>query len=63
MAIGSVDMLMFCGYVDVGNGANDDDPSPVAKEALVFLAVNVNSLWKVPGAYLQKYHKIYSYIK
>ena len=47
----SWDGYRFRGYVDVGNGAVDDDSSPVAKDALVFLAVNVNGSWKVPCAY------------
>ena len=39
----------FCGYVDLGN--DDDDSLPVAREALVFMVVCVNSSWKVPCAY------------
>ena len=40
----------FCGYVDVGNGI-EDDTSPVAKEALVFMVVSFTNSWKVPCAY------------
>eukprot|EP00794_Sanderia_malayensis_P021103 gene21103-23164_t len=40
----------YRGYVDFGNGI-DDDSSPVAKDALVFMAVHVNGSWKVPLAY------------
>ena len=37
------------GYVDLGNEVVDDDS--VAKDALVFMVVCVNSSWKVPCAY------------
>ena len=47
----SWDGQRFRGYVDIGNGIPDDDSSPVAKDALVFMAVSVNSFWKVPIAY------------
>ena len=40
----------FQGYVDIGNGA-DDDSLPVAKEALVFMVVCMNASWKVPCGY------------
>ena len=45
------DGTRFCGLVDLGNGANDDDSAPVAKDALVFMVVNVNGSWKVPCGY------------
>eukprot|EP00794_Sanderia_malayensis_P012242 gene12242-13503_t len=40
----------YRGYVDIGDG-NDDDSLPVAKDVLVFMVVAVNSSWKVPCAY------------
>ncbi len=40
----------FVGYVDVGNGV-EDDSVPVASEALVFMVVALNSNWKVPVGY------------
>ena len=40
----------FRGYVDLGNDV-DDDSLPVARDALVFMVVCVNSSWKVPCAY------------
>eukprot|EP00794_Sanderia_malayensis_P001993 gene1993-2263_t len=40
----------YCGYVDIGNG-NDDDSFPVAKDVLVFMVVAVNNSWKVPCPY------------
>ena len=46
----SWDGFRFRGYVDIGNGI-DDYTSPVAKEVLVFMLVNVNGSWKVPCAY------------
>ena len=45
----SWDGKRFRGYVDVGNGT--DDSLPVAKEALVLMAVAVNGSWKVPCGY------------
>ena len=41
----------LCGYVDLGNGAADDDSAPVAADALVLMAVSLNDSWKVPCAY------------
>ncbi len=41
----------FRGYVDIGNGAEEDDSSSVAKYALVFTVVSVNGSWNVPCAY------------
>ena len=35
----------------MGNGANDDNSAPVAKDALVFMVVHINGSWKVPCAY------------
>eukprot|EP00794_Sanderia_malayensis_P005759 gene5759-6462_t len=46
----SWDGYSFRCYVDVGNGIQDDS-SPVAKDALVFMVVNINGSWKVPFAY------------
>ena len=37
-------------YRDFGNGI-EDDSSPFAKDALVFMAVHVNGSWKFPLAY------------
>ncbi|KAG1672898.1 DNA transposase THAP9 [Nymphon striatum] len=47
----SWDGIRFRGYVDIGNGAEDDDSAPVAKDALVFMVVSINGSWKVPCAY------------
>ena len=44
------DRNKFCGFTDIGSGV-DDDPSPLATEALVFMAVWVNGHWKVPLGY------------
>ena len=41
----------YRGFVDVGTGEVQDDSAPVAKEALVVMAVCVNSTWKVPLGY------------
>ena len=38
------------GYVDIGNG-EDDDSLPVAKEASVLMVVCINTSWKVPRGY------------
>ena len=38
----------YRGFVDLGTGINDDDSVPEAMDALVFMAVSVNSSWKVP---------------
>ena len=40
----------FRGFVDLGTGL-DDDSLPEATDALVFMAVSVNSSWKVPCGY------------
>ena len=40
----------FLGYVDIGANI-DDDSTPVASEALVFMVVALNGSWKVPCAY------------
>ena len=47
----SWDGKKFRGYVDVGNGIDENDSSPVAKDALVLMAVAVNGSWKVPCGY------------
>ena len=39
------------GFVDLGTGINDNDSVPEAMDALVFMAVSVNSSWKVPCGY------------
>ena len=42
----------FRGYVDLGADNDvEDDSTPQAKEALVFMVVCVNSSWKIPCAY------------
>eukprot|EP00795_Rhopilema_esculentum_P007827 gene7827-13692_t len=41
----------YSGYVDLGNGAELDDTAPLAKDALVLMAVCVNGHWKVPCGY------------
>ena len=46
----SWDGKKYQGYVDLGNGA-DDDSLPMAKDALVFMVVSQNSSWKVPCGY------------
>ena len=40
----------FRGFVDLGTGI-DDDSLPEATDALVFMAVSMNSSWKVPCGY------------
>ena len=42
----------FLGYVDLGCDVNDDDSSPVAKNALVLMVVVLNESWKVPCRYV-----------
>ena len=44
------DGKQFRGYVDLGTGINDDS-LPKATDALVFMAVAVNSNWKIPCGY------------
>jgi hypothetical protein len=46
----SWDGKKYQGYIDLGNGA-DNDSLPMAKEALVFMVVSLNSSWKVPCGY------------
>ena len=46
----SWDGKKFRGHVDIGSGI-DDDSSPVAREALVFMTVSLTNAWKVPCAY------------
>ena len=42
----------YVGFTDIGNGIDDgDDSSPLASEAFVFMAVSINSNWKVPLGY------------
>ena len=41
----------YRGFVDLGTNINDDDSLPEATDALVFMAVSVNSNWKVPCGY------------
>ena len=41
----------YCWFVDHGTGIDDNDSLPLAKDALVFMVVAVNSTWKVPYAY------------
>ena len=47
----SWDGKKFRGYVDLGNAVKDDDFAPIAKDALVFMVVEVNETWKVPVGY------------
>ena len=47
----SWDGKTYRGYVDLGNGVEDDDSSPVAKDALVLMVVSVNGAWKIPCGY------------
>ena len=39
------------GYVDIDNGLENNEDSPIAKDALVFMAVSINGSWKIPIAY------------
>ena len=41
----------FLGYADLGCDVNDDDSSPVAKNALVPMVVALNESWKAPCGY------------
>jgi len=41
----------YCWFVDLVTGIDDNDSLPLAKDALVFMVVAVNSTWKVPYAY------------
>ena len=36
----------FLGYVNMGNEIEEDETTPVAKDALVFIVVCINSSWK-----------------
>ena len=47
----SWDGKKYRGYVDLGNDAEVDDSAPVAKDALVFMAVGLDKSWKVPVGY------------
>jgi len=40
----------FYGHCDIGDNIASDESS-IAKEALVFLVVGINKLWKMPIAY------------
>lgn len=44
------DSQKFCGNCDMGNNIANEEHN-IAKEALVFLVVGVNELWKVPVGY------------
>ena len=44
------DGKQFRGFVDIGTGI-EDDSTPVASEALVFMAVGLNKNWKIPLGY------------
>ena len=41
----------YRGFVDLGSGLEEDDCSPLAKNAFVMMVVGVNSSWKVPIGY------------
>ena len=41
----------FRGFVDLGNGIDNDDSLPLARDALVLMVVSINSNWKVPCGY------------
>ena len=47
----SWDGTKYRGFVDLGVDNELDDSSPVAKEALVLMALGVNQSWKVPLGY------------
>ena len=47
----SWDGKKFRGYVDLGNGVDEDDSAAIAKDVLVLMAVSVNGSWKVPCGY------------
>ena len=47
----SFDGSRFVGCVDLGINSVTDDTSPPATEALVIMAVAINSSWKIPLAY------------
>ena len=47
----SWDGTKFQGYVDLGNGVDEDDSAPVAKDALILMAVSVNGSWEVSWGY------------
>ena len=46
----SWDGKKYNGYVDLGNGINDDS-LPIAADALMFMVVSVDWSWKVPCCY------------
>ena len=41
----------YFGFVDLGTGIDDNDSFPLDKDALVFMVIAVNSIWKVPYTY------------
>lgn len=43
----------FTGYVDIGTTIDSDSLSE-AREALVFMLVAINALWKIPVGYREK---------
>ena len=47
------DGTRFRGFVDLGTGGSseNDDSSPPAKDAIVFMVVSINGSWKVPCTY------------
>eukprot|EP00795_Rhopilema_esculentum_P003236 gene3236-1558_t len=45
------DGIRYRGFVDLGDGIEDDDSLPVAKDVLVLMAVCINGSWKVPCGY------------
>ena len=40
----------YRGLLDIGNGINESDSLPIARNALVFIVVAINRTWKVPCA-------------
>jgi hypothetical protein len=44
-------VLLYVGFVDLGTEASCDDNAPEATNALVFMAVALNSSWKIPVGY------------
>ncbi len=46
-----MDGLEVCCHVDLGFGVQPDDSSPPAANALVLMAVSLNSSWKLPVGY------------
>ena len=48
---GEWDGQTYCWFVDLGTGIDYNDSLPIAKDALVFMVVAVNSTWKNAYAY------------